>query len=284
MAQSITMSEFQPSANVIELPIATVREAAPEAATPTPDVRPKSSGEIASDYAVTDRAVQNQIKVVLAAYSWINPEALKIGKSNKTRYTPLCQELLAQYRASNLSAEDWIAAVHAANPDKVSAPTASTEAPSIEPEVLPQTAPDSEPSSAIATVPKSHIQLLDEDQQDELALLHATYVKPEPTKTFQSIELNGDQKTILEGLKILHSTVSEMKSENDRIKADTAKRKTDTELANAAMLAIVQEGKKAIEENGELVAEAQSVQGEEADAKKRLVDFLKRLGELSSLA
>lgn len=279
MSQSSTAYEFEPSANVIELPLERVREVAPEAAAPSPEVRSKSAKELADEYGVSDRTINTWFKVVAAAYCWMEIEALKTGKSAKTRYTPLFQELLADYRsdAANRSDQDWIAAVHTAHTDQLSTTAAAPESPAIEPKMVAELEPE---QAGAIVVPQSHIQLLDQSQQSELTLIHSLYVKPEPAKTFQSIELNGDQATILEGLKLLHSTVTGMKSQNERIKADTDKRKTDTELANAAMLAIVEEGKKAIEENAELVAEAQAVQAEETDAKKRLADFLKRLGEL----
>ncbi len=74
---------------------------------------------------MSDRTVQTWFKTVTIAYPWIELKALKIGKSAKTRYTPLCQVLIAEYRssASSLSEEDWIASVHVANSEKL--PTAS---------------------------------------------------------------------------------------------------------------------------------------------------------------
>lgn len=279
MSQSFAMPEFEPSANVIELPLERVREVAPEAVALAPEIRSKSAKELADEYGVSDRTINTWFKTVAAAYCWMEVEALKTGKSAKTRYTPLFQKLLADYRAdaANRSDQDWMAAVHAANADKLSAPAATPEAPAIEPETVAE--PEPEQAGAIV-VPQSHIQLLNDSQQSELSLIHSLYVQPEPTKTFQSIELNGDQATILEGLKLLHSTVSQMKAENDRIKADTTQRKSDIELANEAIVAIAQEGKKAIDENFELVAEAQTVKAEETEAKKRLAQFLQSLGVL----
>lgn len=88
----------------------------------SPAVRAKSAKELADEYEVSDRTVQTWFKTVTAAYPWIEPEALKTGKSAKTRYTPLCQALIAEYRAlaSNVSEEDWITSIHAANPEKLS--------------------------------------------------------------------------------------------------------------------------------------------------------------------
>lgn len=279
MPQHFATSGFEPSANVIELPLEGLHEVAPEVVVPTPEVRSKSAKELADEYGVSDRTINTWFKVVAAAYCWMESEALKTGRSAKTRYTPLFQALLAEYRinAASRSDQDWVASVHAANADKLPTVPVALETPAIEPEPLDE--PEPEQANAIV-VPQSHIQLLDQSQQSELALIHSLYVQPEPTKTFQSIELNGDQATILEGLKLLHSTVSQMKAENDRIKADTTQRKSDIELANEAIVAIAQEGKKAVEENFELVAQAQSVQAEESEAKKRLAQFLQSLGVL----
>lgn len=279
MSQHLATSEFEPSASVIALPLERVREVAPEAATPSLEVRSKSAKELADDYGVSDRTINTWFKIVAAAYCWMEVEALKTGKSAKTRYTPLFQELLADYRsdAANRSDQDWIASVHAAHTDQLPTTAAAPKPAAIEPEMVAE--PEPEQAGAIV-VPQSHIQLLNDSQQNELASIHSLYVKPEPVKTFQSIDLNGDQETILEGLKLLYSTVSQMKAENDRIKSDTTQRKSDIELANEALAAITQEGKKAVDENFELAAEAQAVKAEETEAKKRLAQFLQSLGVL----
>lgn len=95
MSQNLAMSEFEPSANVIELPLERVRETAPESVAPSPEVRSKSAKELAVEYGVSDRTVNTWFKTVAAAYCWMEVEALKTGKSAKTRYTPLFQTLLA---------------------------------------------------------------------------------------------------------------------------------------------------------------------------------------------
>lgn len=94
------------------------------------EVRSKSAKEIAEEFGVSDKTVQTWFKVVCAAYTWIEPEALKTGKSAKTRYTPLCQSLIAEYRAvaAELSEEDWITLVHAANPDLETATSSALSA------------------------------------------------------------------------------------------------------------------------------------------------------------
>jgi hypothetical protein len=68
---------------------------------------PKSAKELAALYGVSDRALQDWFKTICTAYIWIPLTDLKSGNSNKTRYTVLCQDLLAQYReaAKALSAD-----------------------------------------------------------------------------------------------------------------------------------------------------------------------------------
>lgn len=141
MSQNLAASEFEPSANVIELPLERVRETVPEAISASIEIRSKSAKELADEYGVSDRTVNTWFKVVAAAYCWIDLETLKTGKSAKTRYTPLFQTLLADYRAdaANRSDQDWIAAVHAANPDKLPAAPAAPKSASGEDVPLSQT-------------------------------------------------------------------------------------------------------------------------------------------------
>lgn len=142
MAKELATTEFEPSANVIELPIAPRRDAAIEAAAPAIEVRAKSAREIGTEFGVSDRAIQNAIKTVFAAYPWLDLKQLKIGSSNKTRYTPLCQNLLSQFRASDLSAEDWINSVWNAHPEEFArysqGSTQATDTPLSQTEVLPR--------------------------------------------------------------------------------------------------------------------------------------------------
>jgi len=237
---------------------------------------------IADHYQVGKRSIQKWFVDLLKLVQDIAPGVVETDLRSADRYTPLAVELLG-HRYFAKSSKQWAIVLAKQYRDRLQAlpsaqpqPTPATpKVPTIEPDVL----PDPEQASTIV-VPQSHIQLLDNSQQSELTLIHSLYVQPEPPKTFQSVELNGDQETILEGLKLLHSTVSQMKTENDRIKTDTAQRKSDIELANEAIVAIAQEGKKAVDENFELVAQAQAVKAEETEAKKRLAQFLKSLGEL----
>ncbi|MEP0914211.1 hypothetical protein NDI45_25210 [Leptolyngbya sp. GB1-A1] len=102
----------------------------------------KSAGELAEIYGVSDKSIQSWYKVVLLAYPWIDPLQLQVGASNKLRYTSLCQKLLADFRNSGLSKDQWIASVHASNPDKLHSPT-------------PAPAPASELSDPFASEPPS---------------------------------------------------------------------------------------------------------------------------------
>lgn len=239
---------------------------------------------IADHYQVGKRSIQKWFVELLKLVQDIAPSVGEADLRQADRYTPLAVELLG-HRYFAGSSKKWAIVLAEQYSDRLQAlpsvnpqPTpAAPEAPAIEPEMMNEPEPE---QSNVIVVPQSHIQLLDDHQQSELTLIHALYVKPETAKTFQSIDLNGDQATILEGLKLLHSTVSQMKAQNDRIKADTTQRKSDIELANEALAAIAQEGQKVVEENFELVAQAQAVSAEETQAKKRLAQFLQRLGAL----
>ncbi|MBD2088332.1 hypothetical protein H6F67_00380 [Microcoleus sp. FACHB-1515] len=235
---------------------------------------------IADHYQVGKRSVQKWFVDLIKLVQDIAPGVAETDLRQADRYTLLAVELLG-HRYFTGSSKKWAIVLAEEYRDRLqalpSAQTATLESPAIEPETTPE--PEPEQSNAIV-VPQSHIQLLDDHQQSELAAIHSLYVKPEPVKTFQSIELNGDQSTILEGLKLLHSTVFQMKAQNDRIKADTSQRKSDIELANEALAAITQAGKQAVDENFELVAQAQAVKAEETEAKKRLAQFLQSLGVL----
>ncbi|MDX2245069.1 MAG: hypothetical protein NW224_30700 [Leptolyngbyaceae cyanobacterium bins.302] len=150
MFEESTVSTFEAPANLCEV----TREVAPEAplkaTEPSLEVRAKSAKELAEEYEVSDRTIQTWFKTVTAAHPWIELETLKTGKSAKTRYTPLCQTLIAEYRAvaSNVSEENWIASVHAANPEKLSAPPTTqrqNDVPLSPTEVLPRE--DEQPSN-----------------------------------------------------------------------------------------------------------------------------------------
>jgi hypothetical protein len=121
MLEEVTISTFKSPVNPPKFTCEVIPEASPEAVEASPEVRAKSSKELADEYEVSDRTVQTWVKTVATAYLWIPLKALKTGKSAKTRYTLLCQALIAEYRAAaaELSEEDWIASVHAANPEKL---------------------------------------------------------------------------------------------------------------------------------------------------------------------
>ena len=113
---------------------------------PAIELRPQSARNIAQVYQVSDRTVQDWIKTVFRAYPLIAQKDLKLGSSNRTRYTPLCQTLIKQYRSSGLSAEDWIASVHATN---------ATAQPAITPDILPAEPSASNPDSQAGLPPQA---------------------------------------------------------------------------------------------------------------------------------
>ncbi len=84
-----------------------------------PQPMPKTAREIAEIYEVSDRTIQSWFKVVSQAYPWLSEADLKTGKSAQTRYTSLCQELIADFRASNKGTEEWVAAIHLSNAEKL---------------------------------------------------------------------------------------------------------------------------------------------------------------------
>jgi len=145
MFEESTVSSFESPLNLSEATHEVCLKASRVTVELSPEVRAKSAREIAAEYNVSDKTVQIWFKTVMAAYLWIEPETLKTGKSAKTRYTPLCQALISEYRAvaAELSEDDWIASVHAANPDKMPVANVTTAQPvetqAIRPEVLPQT-------------------------------------------------------------------------------------------------------------------------------------------------
>ena len=130
MFEEANEHSFQPFSDLPEAMLEPSCEVSSKATQPSVEVRPKSAKELADEYGVSDKSIQGWFKTVAAAYLWLDSETLKTGKSAKTRYTALCQVLIAEYRvsAANLSEEDWILSVHAANPEKLAA--ASPAAPS----------------------------------------------------------------------------------------------------------------------------------------------------------
>ncbi len=144
MFEEPTVPTFELPSKLPEIALEVSSEAAIEVVESSTEVRSKSAKELADEYGVSDRTVQSWFKTITTAYAWIEPESLKTGKSAKTRYTPLCQALIAEYRASTstLSEEDWIASVHAVNPEKLatavpSAPAVSDDIPVSPTEVMP---------------------------------------------------------------------------------------------------------------------------------------------------
>jgi hypothetical protein len=179
MFEEPAVSTFESLSKLPEVAPEVALEASPEVVATSPEVRSRSAKELADQYGVSDRTIQTWFKTVTTAYAWIEPEALKTGKSAKTRYTPLCQELMATYRtsATNASEEDWIASVHAANPEKLAtvaaaASSAPGEIPVSPTEVMPPapgdrpTLPPVDRTAASSLVPtgSSYLSALKEEE------------------------------------------------------------------------------------------------------------------------
>ncbi len=134
MFENSTPSDFQPIPETTANPREASSAPPTNFAEPSPEIPatsselalveigPKSAKEIGDLYKKTDKTVQNWFsRAICPAYCWLQPTDLQVGSSNQLRYTPLCQQLIADYRASGLSADQWIAHIHAANPDRVAA-------------------------------------------------------------------------------------------------------------------------------------------------------------------
>ena len=122
MAKDLDLADFQLSSNPLEAALEPFNEVSNEAARSSLEIRePKSAKELAAQYRVSDRAFQDWFKTVCSSYVWVSLSDLKTGNSNKTRYTVLCQDLIAQYRdaSKSLSADDWIKTIYESNRDKV---------------------------------------------------------------------------------------------------------------------------------------------------------------------
>lgn len=131
MAQSITSPDFQALSVVPKILPEAPQDVSPEVRPKSPKMpefsnldaaaplMPKSSGELAAEYQVTDKTIQSWFKIVRKAYVWLNATELQVGTSNQIRYTPLFQELLMEFRSSGLGKDQWIAHVHASHPDKL---------------------------------------------------------------------------------------------------------------------------------------------------------------------
>lgn len=127
-----------------------------------------SSQELAQRWATSKKTIQTWISYALRAYCWISEEEFRLGSGNKIRYTRLCQEVLVEYRSQPLTAEDWIAAVHLANSDKLQELNRQNPA-------QPGASQSSSSSSALALLPQDAVDPAQEllvfiqsqlDQQD----------------------------------------------------------------------------------------------------------------------
>ncbi|MBD2024197.1 hypothetical protein [Leptolyngbya sp. FACHB-711] len=137
MAKSIEVSAFQPTQD----PIALFQEAgllpAPEAEREVAATSPATSREgrtnqpplwqpvepqftkaIAEYYGVSRKSVQQWFQKVKEACPWFSEIDLKLPDE---RYSPLCVELMGQYRTSGLPFEAWKTQIWEQNPELVAA-------------------------------------------------------------------------------------------------------------------------------------------------------------------
>ncbi len=130
MSESLSTRDVRGQQNIIELPVGSFRNSDQ----PSDEGCPKTSLELATAYGVSDKTIQNWFKTVCKAYPWIPATELKLGAGNKIRYSVQFQTLLTEYRkaANTMSADEWIAVVHAAHPDNL------VERSTPEPEIAPQ--------------------------------------------------------------------------------------------------------------------------------------------------
>jgi hypothetical protein len=129
-----TKSPVEVPIEVAPEPPANLPRTSSEALEPSPEVAlavvaPKSARELAEAYKVSDRTIQTWFKTVCNAYSWLNLPDLQTGTSNQIRYTPLFQQLLADFRSSGLTAAQWIAGIQSANADLLQPQEAETVTP-----------------------------------------------------------------------------------------------------------------------------------------------------------
>ncbi|MEP0914549.1 hypothetical protein NDI45_26970 [Leptolyngbya sp. GB1-A1] len=144
MAQSIQVSAFQPMPNSIassqeadlppsETDLPPTPEAKREVAATSPTtsregrtnqpslwqpIEPQFTKAIAQYYGVSRKSVQQWFQKIKEACPWFNESDLKLPDE---RYSPLCVELMGQYRTSGLPFEAWKTQIWEQNPELVAA-------------------------------------------------------------------------------------------------------------------------------------------------------------------
>ena len=258
MFEDPTVSSFEIPSNLPEANPNLPYETSSEVVASLPEVRSKSAREVADEYGVSDRTVQTWFKVVATAYPWISPEALRTGKSAKTRYTPLCQTLLGEYRSSagSLSEDDWIASIHAANPEKM-------------PSIPALQKRDDIPLSSTEVIPHSSIQVLNSEQCSELDRLAALAESMQVYKPSQ-VDLNGSQDEILGLLTVVAVKVQDMEQTNLERMAALGDRKQKLATAENVLAHFINVGKGLESQAAQINDEAKEVASKESDLKKLL--------------
>lgn len=95
---------------------------------------PQYCKAICAHYGVKNRTVQKWFEKIVEACPWFDVSELRLPDD---RYTPLCIELMGDYRASGLIARKWGAKMAERFAQRVEAWQAAQAAPAISPDVLP---------------------------------------------------------------------------------------------------------------------------------------------------
>lgn len=259
MFEESSLSSSEPFSNPAETTQKASLRASSEVVAASSEVRSKSARELAEQYGVSDRTVQSWFKAVCAAYFWIDPETLKTGRSAKTRYSPLCQQFIAQYRASanNLSEEDWIASIHAVNPDKLAA-----------------SPPQPHAASTNATV--ESIPVLPTQKLNKLEELAEKASEMSPYRR-SDVVLNGAQDDAIDAIALIAERVEQMQQRNEAKRQALETRRRNLQQMEGVMTTLISVGRAAEQEAFDLNDESKDLKRDEADLKKKLSEALQNL-------
>jgi hypothetical protein len=111
MAQHLETNDFEArQSNLVPFPsdTASTQDGIPQLFT---------TKDLEARYGVSNKQARNYAKAVKEAYPWLE-DSLKHGQ----KYTLLIVEKIDEFKASGLSVNDWVASIHAANPDKLPSP------------------------------------------------------------------------------------------------------------------------------------------------------------------
>jgi hypothetical protein len=97
--------------------------------------KPQYCRAICAHYGVKPRTVQKWFTKIVEACPWFAESELRLSDD---RYTPLCIELMGDYRASGLIARKWGMKIAERFADLAAATSSASEAPALRPEVMPR--------------------------------------------------------------------------------------------------------------------------------------------------